>query len=349
MKKRKKVLLIIPYINQFIQKDIDFLESEFSLTISNQNWKIKPLVPLFLIYQLFLMIIKVPSTDKVLIQFGGFWSLLPSIIGRIFKKPVAIILHGTDCASIPNLNYGSLRKKLLKRICQISYKKASILLPVSDSLIQSKNEYNSSYSNQGIKYHFPNLNTPFLVIPNGLDETFWNCESSSTKDKNKCIAVFSKSQFYLKGGDLIIELAKHFPEIKFQIVGIEDKHNLPSAPDNVAFSGRLNHIELRKAYQEAQFHFQLSLFEGFGLSLCEAMLCECIPIGSSVNMIPQIIGDTGFILNQKKIDLLIDIMQKAIATTNKEDLGKKARQRIVENFNESIRRELLINCVNNMH
>ena len=66
-------------------------------------------------------------------------------------------------------------------------------------------------------------------------------------------------------------------------------------------------------------------------------------------MIPQIIGDTGFILNQKKLDLLIDIMKKAIATTNKEDLGKKARQRIVENFNESIRRELLINCVNNMH
>lgn len=349
MKKRKKVLLIIPFINQFIQKDIDFLESEFSLTISNQNWKIKPLVPLFLIYQLFQMIFKVPSTDKVIIQFGGFWSLLPSIVGRLFKKPVAIILHGTDCASIPNLNYGSLRKKLLKRICQISYKKASILFPVSDSLIQSKNEYNSSYSNQGIKYHFPNLNTPFLVIPNGLDETFWNCESSSIKDENKCIAVFTKSQFYLKGGDLIIELAKHFPEIKFQIVGIDDNDNLHSAPDNVAFSGRLNHIELRKAYREAQFHFQLSLFEGFGLSLCEAMLCECIPIGSSVNMIPQIIGDTGFILNQKKIDLLIDIMKKAIATTNKEDLGKKARQRIVENFNESIRRELLINCVNNMH
>ena len=349
MKKRKKVLLIIPFINQFIQKDIDFLESEFSLTISNQNWKIKPLVPLFLIYQLFQMIIKVPGTDKVVIQFGGFWSLLPSIVGRIFKKPVAIILHGTDCASIPNLNYGSLRKKLLKKICHISYKKASILLPVSDSLIQSKNEYNSSYSNQGVKYHFPNLNTPYLVIPNGLDETFWNSESSSTKDENKCIAVFSKSQFYLKGGDLIIELAKHFPEIKFQIVGIEDNHNLPSATDNVVFSGRLNHIELRKAYREAQFHFQLSLFEGFGLSLCEAMLCECIPIGSSVNMIPQIIGDTGFILNQKKLDLLIDIMQKAIATTNKEDLGKKARQRIVENFNESIRRELLINCVNNMH
>ena len=123
---------------------------------------------------------------------------------------------------------------------------------------------------------------------------------------------------------------------KFQIVGIEDNDNLHSAPDNVVFSGRLNHIELRKAYRKAQFHFQLSLFEGFGLSLCEAMLCECIPIGSSVNMIPQIIGDTGFILNQKKIDLLIDIMKKAIATNNKEDLGKKARQRIVENFNADI-------------
>ena len=114
MKKRKKVLLIIPFNNQFIQKDIDFLESEFSLTISNQNWKIKPLVPLFLIYQLFQMIIKVPGTDKVVIQFGGFWSLLPSIVGRIFKKPVAIIC-GTDCGQIPNLNYGSLRKKTIEK------------------------------------------------------------------------------------------------------------------------------------------------------------------------------------------------------------------------------------------
>ena len=55
------------------------------------------------------------------------------------------------------------------------------------------------------------------------------------------VLLFSKSQFYLKG-DLIIELAKHFPEIKFQIVGIEDNHNLhSSATDNVVFSGRLNH------------------------------------------------------------------------------------------------------------
>ena len=115
MKKRKKVLLIIPFINQFIQKDIDFLESEFSLTISNQNWKIKPLVPFFLIFQLLQMIFIVPGTDKIVIQFGGFWSLIPCVVGRLFKKPIAIILHGTDCASIPSLNYGSLRKKLLKK------------------------------------------------------------------------------------------------------------------------------------------------------------------------------------------------------------------------------------------
>ena len=75
------------------------------------------------------------------------------------------------------------------------FKKASILLPVSESLILSKNGYNSSYSNQGIKYHFPNLNTPYLVIPNGLDETFWNCESSSIKDENHFLTVCSKCIF----------------------------------------------------------------------------------------------------------------------------------------------------------
>ena len=42
--------------------------------------------------------------------------------------------------------------------------------------------------------------------------------------------------------------------------------------------------KLRNYYSKSQFHFQLSMYEGFGLALCEAMLCRCIPIGSSVNM-----------------------------------------------------------------
>jgi glycosyltransferase involved in cell wall biosynthesis len=72
--------------------------------------------------------------------------------------------------------------------------------------------------------------------------------------------------------------------------------------------------------------------------LCEAMLCECVPVGSAVNSIPDIIGDAGFVVSRP----LIPEMKQAIEQAMHSDLGPAARRRIAERYPlERRKRELL--------
>jgi len=340
-KKKCNILLVAPSLSSFIKGDIDIFSSEHSVILSIYNWKNKYLTPVFMVFQFLSFFKNIRKIEVVVIEFGGYWALIPSVLGKLFNIPVIIILHGTDCASMPHVPYGSLRKKLLKLACKISYQAASILLPVSKSLIYTENDYNDNHIYQGINYHFPNCTTMLSVLHNGLDTSFWSPAAYTSKENNRFIAAFSENQFILKGGDLILALAEQYPKYNFYIAGTKKPDHISKNTNNVHFLGRLTREELREEYRKSTFHMQLSMFEGFGLALCEAMLCECIPIGSSVNIIPEIIGNTGFVLNKKDINQLIEIVEKASFVQDKKKLGNKARERIIEKYKSEIRKEKL--------
>ena len=70
------------------------------------------------------------------------------------------------------------------------------------------------------------------------------------------------------------------------------------------------------------------------------MLCECVPIASSVAALPEIVGDTGFILHTKDADRLKELLDTALAS-DQIALGLRARQHIMDSFPPSERRKLL--------
>lgn len=345
MTEKSKIIMVTPFQNSFIKKDFEILSSQYEVLEIKHPWHKKYFTPLLFIVQLLEILLKIHRAKAIVIEFGGYWAVLPSFFGKLFRIPVYIILHGADCAKLPSVNYGSLRKKLMSSACKTSYKFASLLLPVSESLMYTKNDYNSQDIYQGVKHHLPKINTPFRVIHNGLDLDFWTPSKDIVKDSYRCIAVFSSSQFLLKGGDLILNLAKKFSNYNFYIAGMTAPTSYNEIPSNLNFLGRISKKELRDEYRKAQFHFQLSMFEGFGLALCEAMLCECIPIGSSVNMIPEIIDDTGFILHKKDEHKLVSIVENALLLNNKKELGLKARKRIYENYSFEKRKQLLLETI----
>lgn len=345
---KKKLFFVAPSLPSFIKKDIEILSLDFEIILNTYNWRKKILTPFYMIHQTIILLFQLNKISTIYICFGGYWAMMPSILGKLFRKKVFIVLNGTDCASIPKLNYGSLRKTTLRLACKIAYKNAYMLLPVSQSLVEVKNIFLSdeASSYQGYKHFFPNIKTPYKVIHNGIDFNYWNNDANQ-KSENKFVSVFSESQFYLKGGDLILETSKHFPDKNFYLIGLNKPDYIVENYNNVFFLGILSPEELKKHYSDAQFYIQLSAFEGFGYSLCEAMLCECIPIGSSVNMIPEIINDCGMIVNKKSINDFKNAIEKALTISNKSDLGKKARNRIIENYNIEKRKEGLISLIEN--
>lgn len=345
--RKPKVLLVTPSFQSFVQQDIIFLSNRFDLTIDSYNWKRKELAPIFLVQQFFTILINIHKMDMLLVHFGGYWSFFPGLLGKLFQKPVYIILHGTDCAAIPELNYGSLRIPLLKWFCKKSYDWATRLLPVSHSLVNSGNDFfqREIIIKNGFLHYFPYLKTPYTVIPNGFDPEFWKPNQNIAKNPNTFLAVLSTEQYMLKGGDLIMELAKRFPDCIFKIAGMNKPELFNLTTENVRFLGNLNPEKLKAEYQKVSYYFQLSVFEGFGCALCEAMLCGCTPIGSKVNIIPEIIGETGYILEHRDINLLEKMIRKILELPQTYQINLKARERIIEKYSLENRKNMLLSSL----
>src|SRR5690625_7165697 len=123
--------------------------------------------------QIIMLLFTFRRYKAIIISFGGYWSLIPPVFGKIFKIPVFTIVHGTDCASIPSIKYGMLRKKHLRKICKWTYQSSDMIFPVSESLIYTDNHYDTSpikrERKKGLKHFFPKLMTTMQGIHNGLN------------------------------------------------------------------------------------------------------------------------------------------------------------------------------------
>ncbi len=337
---KEKILYIYPGNSTFIQKDITFLSRKFEVIVPAHTWTSKLETPLNFLKQFVFLSRHLQESRAVFVMFGGYWSFLPALAGKITGKPVYIIPGGTDCVSFPSLKYGSLRKPVMRTFIRWSFRLCKGLLPVDGSLVESDYLYHhgSGHSMQGYRHFFPEINTPFRVIHNGFDPDFFDSDPEN-KVKDTFIAVASVTsmmRLHVKGIDLLLFLAGQFSHCSFRVIGISDAviRQLGPIPPNVALHPFLPQEQFRSFLAESQFVLQLSVSEGFPNALCEAMLCQCIPVGSAVGAIPEIIGETGFLVNSPDKDYLVNKFMEILATDShkRRKLGLKARQRIADNF-----------------
>lgn len=346
---RDTIIYIYPSNSTFVQKDIEFLSKKYKVLAPKHNWVNKLKLPFLLIKQMFFLLANTRKSKAFYVMFGGYWSLLPVLIGKVFGVKTFIILGGTDCVSFPKLQYGQLRKPLLKAVIKWSYKLAYKLLPVDNSLVSSNYSYweEATYKNQGYLSFFKNIKTSYKEIPNGFDFDFFS-ESIESRKTNSFITIAkidNDKTFQLKGIDKVLYLAKEFPQSSFTIIGV-NKEVLASkeAPDNITFLPFTIATEFIEHLKKHEFVLQLSISEGFPNALCEAMLCGCIPVVSNVGAMPKIIKDNGFVMKSSNNEYLKNQFSNILRLSEEQrkELSILSRKNIKENYPISKREELFL-------
>jgi glycosyltransferase involved in cell wall biosynthesis len=343
--------LIYCYVNRstFVKKEVLLLEESFTVIEFDFSSKNKLGVFILFLKQLILIVKNLSNTDLFVCQFAGYHSFLPGLIARLTGKKMLIVAGGTDCVSFPTIGYGNFNKRFLRLFTIWSYRMAHHIAPKHETLWRYDYTYDTTaVSAQGIQAFLPQLQTPHTSIPNGYDPQFWKCEEPK-RIKRRFITVSSGFEYpfqkQLKGIDLILNVAPLFPECEFQIVGVSDVAAFGNVSRNVTLLPPMSAIELRNAYCQSEFYLQLSMAEGFPNALCEAMLCGCVPVGSAVFSIPEIIGKNGFILQQRDIALL-EALLKSASSNYSSDMGRAASTSIAERFPISRRKaELSALCL----
>lgn len=346
----KQILYVYPNSSSFIKKDIRLLSKNFNVRTSSFIVKSKIILPLLLIIQFFKLLFVIPKSDIVICKFAAYHSFIPILLAKVFGVKSILINGGTDCVSFPSIGYGSFNKPVLKHFVRWTYHLTSHIVTLHKNLVEYDYTYTDlDFPKQGFQYHMPKLKKPITEIFNGYSPKQW--KRVEEKESNSYLTVASgigdARKNMLKGIDLIMAVAPKFPECTFYLVGANEDFILDNKQENIIAIGPLPQDELIHYFGKAQFYFQLSISEGFPNALSEAMLCECIPIGSNVGAIADIIGDTGMVLKKKGIDGLERIIHDSISC-NKTELQKAARQRIIDNFSEEKREHKLNDLIKHL-
>ncbi|MCX6245484.1 MAG: glycosyltransferase family 4 protein [Bacteroidetes bacterium] len=345
------ILFIKPANYSFANNDQKILEKHFrvkTFLIGRKNagfhfiWRIANLVVFILI--------NAPRARVMVTWFADYHAAVMVFLGKIFNCKVVIIAGGQEAVCYPELKKGVYYKKFRAFFVKYALRRAGLILPNHQSLVYHENfYYDPSGKKDGMKHYIPDLKTKIIVLPNGIETDKFFRDPSIPKDPNTILTVGTMNgtnDFINKGFDLFIELASRNPDLNFILIGIK-KQFLPWIEEHHPWKELKNlkvifsfcpHEVLFHSYNEAGVFVQASITEGMPNTLCEAMLCECIPVGSNVNGIPDAMGDTGIIVMKRDIAELESAVRKAVKLSS----GPAARKWITGHFSYADREKNLI-------
>jgi glycosyltransferase involved in cell wall biosynthesis len=116
------------------------------------------------------------------------------------------------------------------------------------------------------------------------------------------------------------------PEIKETLQNVSD-----NTAERIIFQGHVDDSELGGLYKNALAFVSPSFYEGFGLPHLESMSLGCPVIGSKTGSLPEIIGDSGILVDPQNIEEISQAMQQVATDGDLRDaLSKKATKKAQE-------------------
>lgn len=316
-------MFVCQYFSSFIQNDLDLLNRHFDVRIGHYTGLVS-------IPKIFRGVLWSDITFSWFADIHAFWALR---LSKLFKKKSIVVVGGFEVANVPEINYGLMRSKKSARKVKYVLENADRVLTVDDSLkLDAINAARVDGEN-------------IITVPTGYDSNIWKFDG----EKEDLVITVSIGNYWnrarLKGLDTFVKSTRLLTDVRFIVIGIQGnalKKLQDIAPLNLEFIDPLSQDELLLYYQKAKVYCQLSLREGLPNALCEAMLCECVPVGTKRGGIPTAIGDTGFYVPYGDEKAAAEAIKNAL-NSNK---GKEARTRIKNLFPVEKREKKIVNLIN---
>jgi len=328
IKKNNKIFFVYPVLLPYIKTDFEIFNQYFNVKVFLYKGFRKD-------FTTFLKMIQgVIWSNFIISYFADTHTFFLVFLSKILRKKIIVIPTGYETANIPKIKYGAMINSYgLNKI------KVKFILKFADKIIA-----NSQFHKQEILKYTTTKN---------IEQIYWSIDIDKFKDrkkrknKNLIITVGTVNNINLKrkGLKTFVESARYLPDLKFALIGkhIDDsiKYLKSIAPSNVSFKGFISEKELIELYQDAKVYCQLSLHEIFGVSLAEAMSCECVPVVTNQGALYEVVGDSGFYVPYKNPRATSKAIKKALNSYK----GKSARARIRKEFCLKIRKEKLFSLI----
>jgi glycosyltransferase involved in cell wall biosynthesis len=295
-------------LSTFVRRDIDILSKRHGVTsILSKDFR-----------SLMKALSGVRKSDVSILWFATMTSAAVALASKLFRKPTVLILGGADVASFPEYDYGLLARPFYRVFPKMAIKHATVVLAVDGGLVEDVRKNT-------------NIKRVIEVVPTGYDPEKYRPAGSKERMVLTVCSGSGWTRMRIKGIDTFIEVSNRMPDVPFVIVGLEGEtaeEVRKRSKGNLTIVGKLPEDEVVAYYQRAKVYCQFSIREGLPNSLCEAMLCECVPVGTDVQGVRTAIGDAGYLVLSGDLEACVAIVSKALDATS----GGAARSRVVELF-----------------
>lgn len=263
--------------------------------------------------------------------FASVYAAVVVFAAKKWRKDSFVVVGGVDVARYPEIGYGIWVSWWKSMLVKYALRNATRVLVV-DPFLQREAQRLAAYDGANI-----------ACVPTGYDSARWVSSGEKESFVLTVAGCDTEARMKVKGIDYLLATARTMPDVKFVIAGLARSllaELQKETPENVTLVQFVEQDELLRYYQRAKVYCQPSIVEGFPNSVCEAMLCECIPVGTNVGGMPTAISDVGFLVPYGDVETLNDALRKALAGS--EEMAAAARRHIAGTFPLQRREEALL-------
>jgi glycosyltransferase involved in cell wall biosynthesis len=250
-----------------------------------------------------------------------FWS--PGFVPPLFgSKRAVVFVH-----DLTHLKYyDTIRRIYYATVLKALYRRCAAVICVSDYTCaeflawSNANPAKVHVIKNGVPIHFVNNKSahklPYKYI-------FYPGNHRAYKNLDRLVRAFAKSNIGKRDIHLLLT-GEEQPELRRTI----DECGLQ---DLVHFCGRVSSDEMPKFYRGAEAIVFVSLYEGFGLPILEAMASDIPVVTSATSAMPEVAGNAALIVDPYSVDAIADALARVTTDENlRRELVARGRVRLKE-------------------